>query len=283
MTKDHVMDERWIRRFHKGPPDRARLVCFPHAGGPASAFFPLSRIMAQHAEVLAVQYPGRQDRRAERPIESIPSLADRIADAVEPRSDRPLALFGHSMGALVAFEVASRLGQTVSVLFVSGRRPPSRSLPETVHLLSDREMLDNIRVLGGTDARLFSDDELVRLALPALRADYRALGAYAPDPAARVDVAISVLVGDADLLTPVDDARCWARHTTGTCETTVFPGGHFYINEQTAEVAEAIATRLGRDGPSRDVASGTSPEAVSALDHPQVRGQREDGLQIVPE
>ncbi|MEY9860429.1 surfactin synthase thioesterase subunit [Catenulispora sp. GAS73] len=237
-------DSRWFRTFHPGPEAGPRLVCLPHAGGAASAFFPLSTALAGRVEVLAVQYPGRQERRAEPAIESIPGLAEHLAGLLEPLTGRPLGLLGHSMGASVAFELASLLGDRVAALFVSARRPPSRALPETVHMLDDHGILANIRELSGTDARLFANEDLVRLAMPALRADYRALGAYRPDRQARLDVPISVLVGDDDPLTPVDSARGWAAHTDGPCDTHVFPGGHFYINGWTTHVAEIVARTL---------------------------------------
>src|ERR1700712_4687720 len=115
----------WIRRFHESPGASARLVCFPHAGGAATYFYPLSRTLAPSIEALAVQYPGRQDRRAEPCVDDIHELADLVAPALLEWADRPLALFGHSMGATLAFEVAGRLekaGVRPAGLFVSGRR-----------------------------------------------------------------------------------------------------------------------------------------------------------------
>lgn len=99
----------WIRRFHPRPDGDVRLVCLPHAGGSASFFFPVSQAMPPSVDVLCVQYPGRQDRRAEPVIDSIPDLADQVFAALLPWADRPLAFFGHSMGATLAFEVARRL------------------------------------------------------------------------------------------------------------------------------------------------------------------------------
>ena len=100
------LTDTWIRGFHPGADGAPRLVCFPHAGGSATFYFPLSRALAPSMEVLAVQYPGRQDRRAEPCIDSIDGLADEIVDALRPLTDRPMALFGHSMGAVLAYETA---------------------------------------------------------------------------------------------------------------------------------------------------------------------------------
>src|SRR5262249_29653456 len=99
----------WVRRFHPAPSAGSRLVCLPHAGGSASYFLPISRGLSPQVEVLAVQYPGRQDRRAEPCIEDVGGLADQITASLQPWIDRPVALFGHSMGAILGFEVALRL------------------------------------------------------------------------------------------------------------------------------------------------------------------------------
>jgi surfactin synthase thioesterase subunit len=102
---------------------------FPHAGGSASFYLPVSRALAPVADVIALQYPGRQERRKEKCLDSIDEMADRMAEILVPLADRPLVFFGHSMGALIAFEIARRLAEQGIVrrhLFASGRRAPSR-------------------------------------------------------------------------------------------------------------------------------------------------------------
>src|SRR4051812_25453397 len=99
----------WLRRFHPVSDPPIRLACLPHAGGSASFFLPVSKTFFPHCEVLAVQYPGRQDRRHEKCIDNVSELADLVAEQLLGLTDRPLAIFGHSMGATVAFEVALRL------------------------------------------------------------------------------------------------------------------------------------------------------------------------------
>ncbi|MFF2330065.1 MULTISPECIES: thioesterase II family protein [unclassified Streptomyces] len=101
----------WLRRFHPAPDRAVRPVCLPHAGGAASFFFPLSRALSADLDVLAVQYPGRQDRWQEKGVESLDELARQVYESIAPLADRPLALFGHSMGATLAFEVARLLEQ----------------------------------------------------------------------------------------------------------------------------------------------------------------------------
>jgi surfactin synthase thioesterase subunit len=181
---------RWIRRYHPQPDAPVRLVCLPHAGGSASFFFPMSRALAGTVEVLAVQYPGRQDRLKEPPIATIPLLADAVYDALLPWTDRPFAFFGHSMGAILAFETARRLerekGLVAAALFASGRRAPATPRTETVHRRDDDGLIDEIRRLSGTDNQLLADPEIMRMVLPAIRADYRAAETYRLDADVRV-------------------------------------------------------------------------------------------------
>lgn len=241
----------WLRCFHEGEPGAPRLVCLPHAGGSASFFFPLSRRLAPSIETIAAQYPGRQDRRAEPALTSIADLADGIVHSLgeELGAGGPLVLFGHSLGAVVAFEVARRLEASTSpgpaALVVSGRRAPSRQVCEDVHLRDDDGVLARLAWLGGTDSGVLADEDLVRLILPAVRADYRALAAYAaapvgPETAGTVACPIVALVGDADPVTPVDDALAWSQFTTGGFESEVFPGGHFYLSDHQDRVTDSI-------------------------------------------
>lgn len=238
----------WIRRYRPAPEAAVRLLCLPHAGGSASYYHPMAQALAPGAEVLAAQYPGRQDRYAEPPVESIAELVERIVEAVGGDDDRPLALFGHSMGAVVAYESALRLetaGRTPVRLFVSGRRAPSADRDgRALHRASDAELIDAVRRLDGTDRLVFEDEELVQLVLPALRGDYTALETYVPRPGARLACPVTVLTGDADPVTPVAEARAWADHTDGPTELCVFPGGHFYLNDRPGEIVDVVRRHL---------------------------------------
>lgn len=238
----------WIRRYHPCPKAKIRLVCLPHAGGSASFFFPMSRALTPAVEVLSVQYPGRQDRRHEPCIENLNELADRIFDAIRGQTDRPLALFGHSMGATLAFEVAVRLetklGITPRHLIASGRRAPSAVSTEQVHLLDNAGIIANVRKLSGTSDDMLDDAELVQMVLPAIRADYRAIETHRGQPDATVSTPITVLTGDADPQVPLEDAHKWNAHTTLASEVLVFPGGHFYLNDHRNDVNGVVARIL---------------------------------------
>ncbi|MER6949378.1 alpha/beta fold hydrolase [Nonomuraea sp. NPDC000554] len=237
----------WIRRFHPSKGDVVRLVCFPHAGGSASYYFPVSQALSPVAEVLAVQYPGRQDRFAEPCVDDVHELARQIFGNLGPWTDRPLALFGHSMGATVGYEVARLLeehGTTPVHLFVSSARAPSRRRDERVHRMSDDELIAEMRRLGGTDSSVLGDEDLLRMVLGAVRSDYKAVETYLHRPGPRLECPITALVGDDDPTTTVADAEPWRSHTNAAFDLKVFTGGHFYLNAHTTEMLRIITECL---------------------------------------
>ncbi|MFD4415921.1 thioesterase II family protein [Streptomyces sp. NPDC058251] len=225
-----------------------RLVCFPHAGGSASYFGPLARALAPGVETWAMQYPGRQDRYREPLLDSVTDLADAAFMALRRELRAPYAFFGHSLGAVVAFEVARRFEQLTPQgpvrLFASARRAPSVAGQADVHLRDDDGLVQEMTRLGGTDTAVLADPELRALVLPVVRADYRAVENYSPSAGARLTCPVSVLVGDADPVTPVSDAAAWDLHTTKGADVQVFAGGHFYLDWHTAAVASAITRSL---------------------------------------
>ncbi|MBW5482686.1 thioesterase II family protein [Streptomyces bambusae] len=250
MTTPDEHSDLWIRRYHPAPEQPYRLVVLPHAGGSASFFFPFSRDLAGQAEVLAVQYPGRQDRRGEPALDNVPELVDAIHRALEPWSDKPFALFGHSMGAVLSFELAQRFeaeGAPLTGLIASGRRSPAIHREESVHTRGDDALIAEIRALSGTDAGLLADEELLRMVLPAIRSDYKAIETYrfrptGSGPALRCPV--SVLTGESDPRVGLDEARRWEELTSGEFTFRSFPGGHFYLTPQAAGVTRAVAEDL---------------------------------------
>jgi surfactin synthase thioesterase subunit len=239
---------RWVRHFHPSATADIRLICCPHAGGSASYFYPVSAALSPDIEVLAVQSPGRQDRRAEKNIEDIGELADRCFEAVLPWCTNPVALFGHSMGAIVAFEVARRLehkaGITLLALIASGRRGPSTLRTEAVHLGGDNAVAAEMRRLSGTNAALLDDPELAEMILPATRSDYKAIETYRYQPGAKLSCPILALAGEDDPLTTKDEVEDWAQHTTSKFSFAVYPGGHFYLNDRPAEIIKKISDYL---------------------------------------
>jgi surfactin synthase thioesterase subunit len=238
-------DDLWCRRYRPTKSATARLVCLPHAGGSATFYLPVAAALSPGVDVVAIQYPGRQDRRNERPIDDMAVLADRIHAILRRQPEMPLILFGHSLGALVGFEVARRLeaaGRDPVRLVASGRRGPSTHRDEKVHLRDDAGILAEVRKMSGTASSVLGDDEMMRAVLPALRADYCAAETYTCTPDITVNCPITVMTGDNDPKTTIDEAKAWARHTTGSFDLHVFAGGHFFLTDH----AEAIIKVLDR-------------------------------------
>ncbi|WP_405817783.1 thioesterase II family protein [Streptomyces sp. NBC_00838] len=240
-------DDTWIRVAHRNPGSGTRLVCLPHAGGAASYFFPMSAALAPDVEVLSVQYPGRHDRRHERPVDDLHLLADRIAEALGPWTDRPFALFGHSYGALLGYEVARRLraaGHRPLALFVSGRRAPSTHRDERLHLKPDASLIAELKSLDGTVGALLDNEEIIAMVMPALRADYRAVETYVQRPGPELDIPVTAFIGDDDPKVTSQEAARWREHTTSDFSLEIFPGGHFYLAERRQELTSSLRRRL---------------------------------------
>ncbi|MEU0580155.1 alpha/beta fold hydrolase [Streptomyces griseoincarnatus] len=239
----------WFQTFRPAPDAPVRLVCLPHAGGSASFYFPAARALSPRVEVLAVQYPGRQDRRREPAVTDLEELAERIVTALQPWTDTPYALFGHSMGAVVAFEAARRLqaaGRGPARLFVSGRRAPSLDDAETWQPRTDEEVVAEIRRLDGTGDALLDDEETLRMILPALRADYDAVRRYRYRPGPPLDCPVTAFTGDHDPKAEVAQVRAWHTHTASGFDLNVLPGGHFFLVDQQQQVLRTVEEHLLR-------------------------------------
>ncbi|MGY6026559.1 thioesterase II family protein [Streptomyces spinosirectus] len=241
---------RWIRRYRPRPDATVRLVCFPHAGGSAVAFHPWAAAFPPDVEVLAVQYPGRQDRITEPRVEDLAELAaDVLPELRAAVGAGPYALFGHSMGATLAFEVARRLeadGAGPEILVASARRAPSRHRDQLVHLLDDAQLADHIAELSTANSRLMADVRARAMIVPTVRSDLRAIETYRCPPGLALRTPILTIIGDSDPWTTPDEAHAWARHTRGGFELRLLPGGHFYLDDHQDEVRELIRTRLCR-------------------------------------
>ncbi|KZS71862.1 thioesterase [Mycobacterium kansasii] len=238
----------WMRQFHR--PDSANslpLLVFPHAGSGASAYRDFSKVLSATFAVIVFQYPGRQDRAAEAPLDSLPDIAaGAFAEFSTAQHHRgvPIVVFGHSMGALVAFEfvrIAETSGIDVRHLNVSAAVAPCRVAAKPPHPKDDEDILDHLAALEGTDTDVFAHRDLMRIALPVIKADYHAFDAYSCAENVKIATPVHAMGGDQDPFITLADLYGWGRHTD-TARVTMFDGGHFYLKSHIGAVAELLAS-----------------------------------------
>jgi len=263
MTVPDRKADRWLRRFATPSPERTKLICFPHAGGSAAWYFPLSRALAGSVDVVGVQYPGRLDRYADPLIDDVATLADEIFEVLRQETGSEIALFGHSMGSVLAYEVARRLQEAstpVAHLFVSGRYAPDVSRSAQLHLLDDDSFVAAVEAMGGVPAGALHTQQAREMFLPPMRSDYRAIESYRHNAEVPLTVHISVLTGDRDPMVSPEEASGWCRHTSGRCAVEVFSGEHFYLEHHWSDAAKVIIDRLlrGRSSAARTTRSAQS-------------------------
>jgi len=231
-----------------------RLLCFPYAGGGASAYRAWRTRLPAQVQLVPVQLPGRETRLREAPRTRLTDLVALLADELAPHLDGRFAFFGHSMGALVAYELSHYLWARRRVLptrlFVSAHRSPELPRPaRDLHRLADPELIDELRRLGGTPERVLQYAELMALALPILRADLEACETHVHQTHARgpLPIAISAFAGAEDRRVGPASLAGWRHHTRADFSLRVLPGGHFFLHTAPDAVLNAIATDLASE------------------------------------
>ena len=231
-----------------------RLYIFPHTGGSAEFYVPFARAFTG-VKCVAVQYPGKRAGKDLSQYTSIPELADQLCDMLKPAEPQPgpVAFFGHSMGGLLAFEVALRfeeVGNPIDVLFVSAIAAPGL-WPRRAELAgSDQQLLSLIAEVTGANPEFLTNDQFAATLLPTLRG-LKAVAAYDREPTAVVSCPIHALVAEDDALATAETVAPWARRTSAEFDLTTFPGGHFYINENLPQLSHWVEERIAarRQGP----------------------------------
>ena len=231
-----------------------RLVCFPYAGGTASLFYPWETIFPADIQVCPVELPGRTGRIGEPMPASISELADRIIEEALLYFDRPICLFGHSLGALIAFELSRTMRQREMPaphrLFISACRAPQIPYKRPpIHHLDDPEFLQAVGKLNGTPSEVLMHQELLRILLPALRADFRLAETYRYVPAPPLSCAISAIGGDEDEFITRGDLVAWHSQTTGPFNFRMVSGKHFFLQSQGSSIARLVAQALSERPP----------------------------------
>lgn len=228
---------------------RMRLFCFPHAGGSPLAFRRWPAGLPADVEVAAIRLPGRDVRIKEAPLSAWEPLLAAVEEALVPYLDRPFALFGHSLGASIAYEITRRLaahGRAMPAhLLVSGRRAPhvpARSAP--IHGLPRDRFFEQLRLLHGTPAEVLANQEIMDLVEPMLRADIRLAEIWTPATLEPLPLPITGFCGTEDVLAPPPDVQAWAQHTTRAFAAHVYPGHHFFVQTSEAALLRAVARIL---------------------------------------
>lgn len=243
----------WLRRLKPNPQARLRLFCFHFAGGSASTFRTWPALLAERRpeiEVCAVQPPGRENRLKEKPFSQVSALVDALIAPLRPDLDRPFALFGHSMGAIVAYELAqalTRLGVPPTHLLVSGRRAPGtveRYAP--IHQApTDDALLRAIQQrYGNLPELLLQDAELKAIYAPLLRADFTLVESYTPSTLAPLPCPITAFGGASDPIATEAELNAWRTVTQSDFVLHLLSGGHFYLQDQSGPLLDRIATIL---------------------------------------
>lgn len=248
----------WISQPRPNPRAPVRLFCLPYAGGGASSYR-LWPAYLPDIDVVAIQLPGREERVCEPASRDASELCAQLAAVMAPYLDRPFALFGHSMGGLIAFELA-RLLRTVGAptpvhLFVSAHSGPRTvsSLPP-VAAMADDELAALLRQLGGTRDEVLADAEMMTLVLPLMRSDLTLCQSYRYVLAEPLACPISVFGGIFDKLVRRPDLLAWEAETSGVFRSRMFPGGHFFFDDLKPRVLQALTD---------DVAAHRAPPVVS--------------------
>jgi medium-chain acyl-[acyl-carrier-protein] hydrolase len=244
------MSNPWFSIFSKGgAPARFRLFCFPFAGGGSAFYRTWPNHLPESIEVLAVRPPGRETRLREQPHTSMTALVAATAEALRPLLHLPFAFFGHSMGGLLAYELACHLreqGLPRPVhLFVSGYRAPHRPAHHPpVHQAGTPAILNRLRSLNGTPAAFFDNAELVQMMLPGIQADFSVLETYVFRPAEALDCPISAFGGYLDSEASEADILAWQSYSSRAFTKRMLPGGHFFIASHQSDVLQAVSEDL---------------------------------------
>jgi len=239
----------WFVISRPRPQAKLRLFCFPYSGAGANVFYQWSNILPPAIEVCAVQYPGRGTRMSEPPITRMADLVQALSPLFPAFFDKPFAFFGHSLGAVAAFELARALRRHYDALpvhlIVSGHSAPQ--IPDRrppIHNLPDEAFIAELRKLNGTPEEVLQNQELVSLLLPILRADFELSETYVYQPDEPLATPLAAFGGLGDPFINREELEAWEIHTTAGFRLRMFPGDHFYLNTNRALLLQALAREL---------------------------------------
>ena len=227
-----------------------KLFCLPYAGGTASVYRNWVEVLASTVQVIPVELPGRGARSKEPPFLGLPRLVEVLAEAMLPLLDSPFAFFGHSMGAVIAFELARYLRRRQfpepQALLVSGRRAPQTDPEPVTYNLPKDEFVNELGKLGGTPKEVLEHAELMELMIPLLRADFQLVQTYEyyAEPPLRCPIAVYGGLQDPDITR--DLLQPWEVHTISDFTLRMLPGDHFFVRSSESVLLGFLARDLSR-------------------------------------
>ena len=239
----------WIAQPRPNPDAPARLFCFPYAGGAPHIFRNWSESLPSFVDVCAVQLPGRGNRLREQPYTNLKTLVRDAVAALSPFMDRPFAFFGHSMGALIGFEVArvlrdNRTRQPEILIFSGARAPQVERTDRKTYDLPDAEFIEELRRLNGTPAEVLEHPELLELVLPLVRTDFAVTETYEYVDGPPLDRPLVLFGGLEDTEVSREGLELWSRQTTGPFKLMMLPGDHFFVHSEQRTMLSMISLEL---------------------------------------
>jgi surfactin synthase thioesterase subunit len=239
----------WFLMLRSDVTAKLRLFCIPYAGGSAQVYRRWPNYLPEAIDACAVQLPGRGNRLHEAPFTRLEPLVDAVLQGIAPHTNRPFAVFGHSMGALIAFELVRKLetlyNRSPLRLIVSGCRAPHiPSMESQTYDLPEPEFLEYVRKLNGTPREVLEHPELMSLMLPLLRADFAVCQTYKHLPGPPLICPITALGGLEDKEVTRDHLSAWSQHTSGSFKLRMFAGGHFFLHSAEPSLVRVLAQDL---------------------------------------
>lgn len=239
----------WLPYFKTKTQAGVRLFCLPYAGGGAHTFRQWITALPPFIEVCPIQLPGRGNRLKDPPFTKLPPLVKAISEAIRPYLDKPFAFFGHSMGAVVGFELSRQLRRAYSLqpvhLFISGSCAPQQLNEERpFYHLPEPDFLKAVRRFNGMPEEIFEESELLQLILPALRADFSVCQTYIYVPEAPLGCPITAFGGSQDHGVSQSCLKAWRSQTKSAFSVKIVPGDHFFINTAQQDLLRVISLKL---------------------------------------
>lgn len=240
--------DAWVQYIKPLPHASTKLFCIPYAGGGASIYRSWTDVLPSDIQVCPVQLPGREWRIKEPPRTRMAGLVEELSEVLRAHIDRPYAVFGHSLGALIGFELLRKLsvdGLAPAWFFPAGHRAPQLPSSERrLHRVPDASFLMELRRLRGTPDEVLNNRELMRLLAPILRADFELAETYAFAEGPKLSCPVSAFCGIEDILASKDKMSGWGEHTAADFKIRMIPGGHFFLNESRDLLLKGIASDL---------------------------------------